>query len=46
MGNPIPTTEIHDLDWIESELKEWKGIQEMVNESQQHEDDWILHRMW
>ena len=24
MENPIPTTEIHDLDWIESELKEWK----------------------
>ena len=46
MENPIPTTEIHDLDWIESELKEWKGIQEMVNESQQREDDWILHRTW
>ena len=46
MENPIPTTEIHDLDWIESKLKEWKGIQEMVNESQQHEDDWILHCTW
>ena len=46
MENPIPTTEIHDLDWIESELKEWKGIQEMVNESQQREDDRILHRTW
>ena len=46
MENPIPTTQIYDLDWIESELKEWKGIQEMVNESQQHEDDRILHRMW
>ena len=46
MENPIPTTEIHDLDWIESELKEWKGIQEMVNESQQREDDQILHRTW
>ena len=46
MENPIPTTEIHDLDWIESELEEWKGIQEMVNESQQHEDDQILHHMW
>ena len=22
MENPIPTTEIHDLDWLESELKE------------------------
>ena len=46
MENPIPTTEIHDLDWIESDLKEWKGIQEMVNESQQREDDRILHRTW
>ena len=46
MENPIPTTEIHDLDWIESELKEWKGIQEMVNKSQQREDDQILHCTW
>ena len=46
LENPIPTTEVHDLDWIESELKEWKGIQEIVNESQQCEDDWILHHMW
>ena len=46
MENPIPTTEIHDLDWIESELKEWKGIQEIVNESQQCEDDRILHHTW
>ena len=46
MENSIPTTEIHDLDWLESELKEWKGIQEMVNESQQREDDRILHRTW
>ena len=34
------------MDWIESELKEWKGIQEMVNKSQQREDDRILHHMW
>ena len=46
LENPIPTTEVHDLDWIERELKERKGIQEMVNESQQREDDWILHCMW
>ena len=38
--------EVFDLDWIESKLKEWKGIQEMVNESQQCEDDRILHRTW
>ena len=34
------------MDWIESELKEWKGIQEMVNECQQCEDDRILHHTW
>ena len=46
LETPIPTLEVYDLDWIESELKEWKGIQEMVNESQQYEDDRILHHMW
>ena len=46
MENPIPMLEVFDLDWIESELKEWKGIQEMVNESQQCEDDRILHHTW
>ena len=46
MENPIPTSEVFDMDWIKSELKEWKGIQEMVNESQQHEDDRILHYTW
>ena len=46
LKNPIPTSEVFDLDWIESELKEWKGIQEMVNESQQREDDRILHHTW
>ena len=46
LENQIPTSEAHDLDWIESELKEWKGIQEMVNRSQQCEDDWILHHTW
>ena len=46
MENPIPTLEVFDLDWIESELKEWKGIQEMVNESQQREDDRLLHCTW
>ena len=29
MENPILTTEKHDLDWLESQLKEWKGIQEI-----------------
>ena len=31
MENPIHMLEVFDLDWIESELEEWKGIQEMVN---------------
>ena len=31
LENPIPTSEVFDLDWIESKLKEWKRIQEMVN---------------
>ena len=33
------------MSWV-LHLKEWKGIQEMVNESQQGEDDRILHRTW
>ena len=32
MSNPIPTSEKADLDWLESELDEWKGIQVMINE--------------
>ena len=35
-----------DLDWLESELDKWKGIQVMINESQQNVDDRILHRSW
>ena len=46
MENPIPMLEVFDLDWIKSELKEWKGIQEMVNESLQCKDDRILHHTW
>ena len=38
--------EVFALDWIISEIKEWKVIQEMVNESQQHKDDRILHCTW
>ena len=43
MSNPIPTLEEADLDWLESELDEWKGIQVMINESHQNANDWILH---
>ena len=46
MSNPIPTSEKADLDWLEAELDEWKGIQVMINESHQNMDDWILHCSW
>ena len=36
MSNPIPTSEKADLDRLESELDEWKGIQVMRNESHQN----------
>ena len=39
MANPIPLSEEIDLDWLATEMHEWKGIQEMINESQQREDD-------
>ena len=46
MSNPIPMSEKRDLDFLQSELEEWKGIQCMVNESHAREDDRILHRSW
>ena len=46
MSNPIPTLEEADLDWLESELDKWKGIQVTINESHQNVDDRILHRSW
>ena len=46
MNNPIPSTEIADRQWLKEEIDEWKGIQEMINESQQHEEDKVLHRTW
>ena len=46
MSNPIPTSEKRDLDFLRSELEEWKGIQRMVNDSHKREDDRILHRSW
>ena len=46
MANPIPSSEEVDLDWLVSELDEWKGIQQMINESQQREDDRVIHRSW
>ena len=46
MNNPIPSTEIADRQWLKDEIEEWKGIQEMINESQQHEEHKVLHRTW
>ena len=46
MSNPIPTSEKRDLDFLQSELEDWKGIQRMVNDSHKREDDRILHRSW
>ena len=46
MNNPIPSTENVDRQWLKEEIEEWKGIQEMINESQQHEEDKVLHRTW
>ena len=33
MANPIPSLEEFDLDWLVTEMHEWKGIQEIINES-------------
>ena len=46
IGKSNPNNRGTQLDWIESKLKEWKGIQEMVKESQQREGDQILHHTW
>ena len=46
MNNPIPSTEIVDRQWLKEEIDEWKEIQEMINKSQQHEEDKVLHRTW
>ena len=34
------------LDFLESEIEEWKGIRLMINESQEQEDNQIIHRSW
>ena len=46
MNNPIPPAEVLDRHWLKTELEEWKGIQEMINESQQHSADKVIHRTW
>ena len=46
MSNPIPPLEVVDRTWLKAELEEWKGIQEMINNSQQHSADKVIHRTW
>ena len=46
MSHPILTLEATDLDFLESELKEWTGIQEMINESNEKEEDQIINHSW
>ena len=46
MSNPIPMSEKRDLEFLQSELEEWKGIQCLVNNSHKREDDQILHQLW
>ena len=46
LSHPIPTSKKADLDFFESEIQEWKGIQSMINESQDQEDDQIIHHSW
>ena len=46
MNNPIPPSEVLDQSWLKTELEEWKGIQEMINDSQQHSADKVIHRTW
>ena len=46
MNNPIPSMEVVDQTWLKEELEEWKGIQEMIKESQQHDEDKVLHQTW
>ena len=46
MNYRIPPSEVLDQSWLKTELEEWKGIQEMINESQQHSADKVIHRTW
>ena len=46
LSHPIPMSEKTDLDFLESEIQEWKGIQSMINKSQEQEDNWIIHHSW
>ena len=43
MSHPIPTLEKRDLDYLTSELDKLKGIQQLINDSHEREEDWIIH---
>ena len=45
-SHPIPTSEKADLEFLQSELDKWKGIQETINESHIREEDHIIHQSW
>ena len=45
-SHPIPISKKAYLDFLESEIEEWKGIQLMINESQEQEDNQIIHHSW
>ena len=38
--------EKRDLDFLASELDEWKGIQQLINDSPEREEDQIVHCSW
>ena len=46
MSHPIPMLEKRDLDFLASELDEWKGIQQLINDSHEREEDQIIHHSW
>ena len=46
LSHPIPTSEKADLEFLQSELDKWKGIQETINESHVREEDCIIHQSW
>ena len=46
MSHPIPMLEKRDLDFFTSELDEGKGIQQLINDSHEREEDQIIHCSW
>ena len=46
MSHPIPTLEKRDLNSLACEHDEWKGIQQLINDSHEREEDRIIHCSW